>query len=72
MQNIGAVILAGLLITLGVAAIGAIVGVIVMFLWNETMPAIFHLPQISVWQGVCLVWLSAALHKVTFVTGKKN
>ena len=40
-------------------------GFVVSFAWNETMPYIFGLPSISIWQGVMLSFLANALIKST-------
>jgi ABC-type multidrug transport system fused ATPase/permease subunit len=37
------------------------IGLITMLLWNNLLPQIFHLPQISYWQAVGLLILSRLL-----------
>jgi len=44
-----------------VALVGAVVGVVVMSLWNWLMPAIFGLPHIGFWQAVGLLIFSKIL-----------
>ena len=39
----------------------AVIGLITMLLWNNLLPPIFHLPQISYWQAVGLLILSRLL-----------
>lgn len=52
------------LIIVGIIAFGFVV----MALWNYTMPAIFHLPEITYWQAVCLLILS----RIFFGSGHKG
>jgi hypothetical protein len=44
-----------------VALVAAVVGVVVMSLWNWLMPAIFGLPHIGFWQAVGLLIFSKIL-----------
>ena len=39
----------------------AVVGYVVMSLWNNLMPVIFHLPALSYWQALGLLVLSRLL-----------
>lgn len=43
--------------------IGMVMGIPVMFCWNMTMPHIFNLPQIDIYQGMGLWFLSFLLIK---------
>ncbi len=43
---------------IGVTALAVLFGLIVMWLWNALMPAIFSLPVIGYWQAVGLVVLA--------------
>lgn len=43
---------------IGMTALAILFGLIVMWLWNALMPAIFNLPVIGYWQAVGLVVLS--------------
>jgi hypothetical protein len=51
----------GLKIALFVAVFVAVLGLVVMSLWNWLMPALFAGPQISFWQAVGLLVLSRIL-----------
>jgi len=53
-------------IPFAIAAFVALVGFIVMSLWNALVPAIFHLGVITFWQAVGLF----ALSKILFGFGK--
>ena len=48
------------MIAFGIVAI-AVVGLVIYGLWNALMPAIFHLPPISFWQGLGLLVLGRIL-----------
>ena len=43
--------------------LGSILAFPTMWLWNWLMPALFHLPVITVWQAWGLLFLSALLFK---------
>ncbi len=45
------------------ALLGLALGLLVMFLWNALMPAIFGLPHIGYWQAVGLFVLAHILFK---------
>jgi membrane protein required for beta-lactamase induction len=47
----------------GVCALGLVLGLAVMYLWNWLMPAIFDLPHITYWQAVGLTVLGHLLFK---------
>ena len=47
-----------ILIAYGVAAAVFLIPAIVLWLWNLTMPDVFHLPQITYWQAFRLVLLA--------------
>ena len=47
----------------GVTAIGFVLGLVVMMLWNWLMPALFGLPEVSYWQAVGLFVLCHLLFK---------
>ncbi len=53
-------------IPLGIAAVAALAGFVVMLLWNALMPVIFHLGIITFWQALGLFILC----KVLFGFGK--
>jgi hypothetical protein len=48
---------------LGAAAIGVVLGLVVMWLWNWLMPVIFGLPVINYWQAVGIFILCHLLFK---------
>jgi hypothetical protein len=50
----------GLLVIL---AFGAVFAVVEMWLWNQVMPDIFGLKQLTYWQALCISWLSTMLIK---------
>lgn len=45
----------------GAAALAIVFGLVIQWLWNELMPAIFGLPEVSYWQAVGLVVLAHIL-----------
>ncbi|MBN2498069.1 MAG: hypothetical protein JXR96_25995 [Deltaproteobacteria bacterium] len=45
------------------ALLGLVLGLVVMWLWNWLMPAIFGLPEIGYWQAVGLFILAHLLFK---------
>ena len=47
-------------ILIGVAAV-AVMGFIVTFLWNYTLPVLFNVKQISFWQAIALLLLCRIL-----------
>jgi len=47
----------------GVTAIGFLLGLVVMTLWNWLMPALFGLPEVTYWQAVGLFVLCHLLFK---------
>jgi hypothetical protein len=48
---------------LGFIAFVALAGTVVMMLWNNLMPDIFHLPEITYWQALGLLVLSKIFFK---------
>jgi hypothetical protein len=54
-------VLKGVAILSIVAVVLALVGTVVMFLWNALVPALFHGPLLSYWQAVGLLLLSRIL-----------
>lgn len=44
----------------------------VMFLWNDTMPLIFNLPEISLWKAFELTFLCTFLFKSNSSSSKKD
>ncbi len=47
----------------GVTAIGFVLGLVVMMLWNWLMPALFGVPEVTYWQAVGLFVLCHLLFK---------
>jgi hypothetical protein len=54
-------ILKGVAILAIVAAVLALIGTVVMLLWNALVPPLFHGPPLSYWQAVGLLLLSRIL-----------
>lgn len=52
--------------------IAAIFGFVTQWAWNETMPAIFGLPSITLVQGIALNLLGGALFKSTSFSNRSN
>lgn len=54
---------AGLVILgiIGAAVLAIVFGLVIQWLWNQLMPGIFGLPEVSYWQAVGLVVLSHIL-----------
>ncbi len=48
---------------MGATALGFVLGLVVMALWNWLMPAIFGLPEVTYWQAVGLFILCHLLFK---------
>jgi len=48
---------------LAAAALGLVLGLPVMWLWNGLLPSLFHLPEITYWQAVGLLILCHLLFK---------
>jgi hypothetical protein len=53
-----------------VACFGLILAFPIMWCWNYTMPAIFHLPTITWGQSWCLNFLAGCLIKSTLTSHK--
>jgi hypothetical protein len=46
-----------------VAVLGLVLAFPIKWCWNETMPALFHLPEIGALQGWCLMFLGGTFFK---------
>lgn len=40
---------------------GAVFAIVEMWLWNQVMPDMFGLKEITYWQALCISWLSMLL-----------
>ena len=56
----------GILGLVGAVALAAVVGALVMVLWNAMLPALFGLPVVTFWQAVGLVVLAKILGGLMF------
>ena len=71
--------MATILIVIGavVAILGTVVllsflgGTILYWVWPVTMVNVFHLPALTWWQSVCLVWVFGLLIKSTQTNNNK-
>ena len=54
------------------AALGLVLGLVVMWLWNWLMPGIFNLPEITYWQAVGVFILCHLLFKSHLGHGKDH
>ncbi len=61
MRNRGRWALKGMRILVAVIAFMAVLGLIVMLLWNSLVPALFHGPALQYWQALGLLVLSRIL-----------
>lgn len=61
MRNRGRWALKGMRIVMAVIAFVAVLGLIVMLLWNSLVPALFHGPALQYWQALGLLILSRSL-----------
>ena len=50
-----------------IALLGLLVAFPLQFAWNETIPVIFGLPEVTYWQAYLLLWLKALLLASTTV-----
>ncbi len=56
----------------GAAALGLVLGLVIMWLWNWLMPGIFGLPTITYWQAVGIFILCHLLFKGHPGHGRKD
>ncbi len=67
-NEIASMIALWLLVVFG---LGALFAGLEMWLWNQVMPEVFGLKEITLWQALCISWLSMMLFKnMTPASGK--
>lgn len=63
MKQVGTILAGVLIVVFSLFFSGLIVAFPVMWLWNFTLPSIFHLPEIGYWQAFALYYLCGLLFK---------
>lgn len=60
-------ILVGVIVALGMMGLMLVLalfsGTLLWMIWPITMVTVFHLPALTWWQSVCLVWVAGILIK---------
>lgn len=59
-KQIAGIALISIVVVLG---LGAVFAIAIVWLWNQTMPELFGLRELTYWQALCLAWLCSLLFK---------